>query len=540
MSEMDGHQGVQPTGGARTRPCLVRSEWRAPYPLVGSMTSPAAGPAHSPWWRANAYVALLLSALVPGAGQIYAGRKRRGYWMLGITAAFGLILLIMLREQTRWLTWSVQPTALRWLLAGNALVLAFRTYAAADAFASLGDPGRRTLATPTALVVGASLIALSMAVVAIPHALAGYYDVVQYDLITTVFGRAPTPGPSAPTGTTPTTPLVPSTVAGSNGALPGVPGSTSRPPQTTGATTTTTIPQRIWDGTERLNVLLLGGDGGRGRTSIRTDTVILASINPATGHTALFSVPRNMAEVPVPEFIEIWDCDCFPGIINALWRWADDRPNRFPDSDEPGAEMLKLAIGELVDLDVHHYALINMGGFVELVDAIGGVEITVPSRVYDPAYTDSDGITREVDIAPGEYHMDGEVALSYARSRKSSDDYNRMGRQRCVLQAVAAQADTVTVIRAFPAIASALKNNLFTDIPLDRLPDFIELVPKVKADEIISVRFVPDRFTGPRTSEGFNTPDLAEIRSVVQEVLALPPGEAIATLALENLEEECR
>jgi anionic cell wall polymer biosynthesis LytR-Cps2A-Psr (LCP) family protein len=135
--------------------------------------------------------------------------------------------------------------------------------------------------------------------------------------------------------------------------------------------------------------------------------------------------------------------------------------------------------------------------------------------------------------------MDGEEALAYARSRKSSDDYNRMGRQRCVLQAVAAQSDPATVIRAFPAIASALKKNLFTDIPLESLPDFIELIPKVKADEIVSVRFVPSRFTGERTPDRFPTPDLEVIRSVVKSVLELSAGEALNTLDLENLEKEC-
>ena len=95
------------------------------------------------------------------------------------------------------------------------------------------------------------------------------------------------------------------------------------------------------------------------------------------------------------------------------------------------------------------------------------------------------------------------------------------------------------MIRAFPAIATALKNNLFTDIPIERLPDFIELVPKVKADEIISVRFVPDRFTGQRTPDRFPTPDLDEIRSVVQQVLVLPPGEALERLSLEDIGEAC-
>lgn len=506
------------------------------------MTSPPPRRNTAPWWRSDAYIAMALSAVVPGAGQIYAGRRRRGFAIMAVAACFLVVLFMMLQDRTQWLRWSVEPTALRWLLVGNGVLLAFRAFAAVDAFAGF-ERARRRVTDRRAVWLAAALTAVSAAVVAVPHAVAGYYDVVQYDLITTVFAPTPTTAPpvatDAPTttttaGTVTSEPPTTSSQGGSSSTTSAAPTST-----TSSTTTTTTIPPRIWDGTERLNVLLLGGDGGKGRTSIRTDTIILASIDPESGHTALFSVPRNMARVPVPESVGIWDCDCFPGIINALWRWADDRKGRFPQYEDPGSGVLKDAIGELMGLDVHYYAMINLAGFVELVDAIGGVDITVPRRLYDPKYTGPNGVTREIDIRPGDYHFDGEEALAYARSRKTSDDYNRMGRQRCVLKAVAAQSDTVTLIRAFPTIAATLKENLFTDIPLERLPDFIELVPKVDADEIVSVRFIPDRFTGERTPDRYPTPDLKEIRSVVRSVLEMQPDEAKSTLDLEDLDKAC-
>ena len=405
------------------------------------MTSRTAGSADPPWWRANAYVALALSALMPGAGQFYAGERRRGYVLLGIATALGLILLIMLGDGTMWLRWAVEPTALRWLLAGNGALLAFRVFAAADAFVAARPPSPSPSGQPP--FVASALIAISLVVVALPHAWAGYLDVKWYDSITHVFPSTAATEP-APFATAAPGPLTSGLQAAATGAGPETAATTGPGPPGTPAPTTTTIPVRIWDGTERLNVLLLGGDGGRGRTSIRTDTIILASIDPESGHTALFSVPRNMARVPMPESIDVWDCDCFPGIINALWRWADDRPNRFPDFDDPGSEVLMEAIGTMVGLEIHHYALVNLAGFVEIIDAIGGVEITVPRRLFDERYTGPDGITRTIDIAAGDYHMDGEEALAYARSRRSSNDYNRMGRQRCVLQAVAAQSSAFT------------------------------------------------------------------------------------------------
>jgi LCP family protein required for cell wall assembly len=495
------------------------------------MTSHTSDPTISAWWRSNAFVAMFLSALVPGLGQLYAGRRRRGFVLLAITGLALIILLVMLRDRSMWLTWSVQPTALRWLLAGNGVLLAFRLWAAADALAVAGDPWQR-ISDRVGVAVGAFLVVASLAVVGIPHAVAGYYDLVQYDFITTVFAPTPTLPPALPPVAT-TAPAPPPTTPGQTLA----PGETV-PPTVPPTTTTSTIPPRIWDGTERLNVLLLGGDGGTGRTSIRTDTIILASIDPESGHTALFSVPRNMALVPMPAEIEVWDCDCFPGIINALWRWADDRPGRFPDLADPGADVLKLAIGTMVDLPIHYYALINLVGFIDLVDAIGGVDITVPTRVRDE-YSGPNGTTEIIDLQPGEYHFDGYQTLGYVRVRKATSDYNRMSRQRCVLRAIARQADPVTVIRAFPDIANVLKNNLFTDIPLERLPEFIELIPKIKADEIVSVQFVPSRFTGPRTPDRYPTPDLDEIRSVVDEVLAASSIDVVEELDLEDLEKAC-
>ena len=497
------------------------------------MTSPTPPIQFTPWWRANAFVAMFLSALIPGAGQLYSGRKRRGLVLLAVTIVMLAILAMMLRDRTMWLRWSVEPDALRWLLVGNGVLLAFRVYAAIDAYTGTTKHDWGPLATGAIGTFAGLLIGVSVALVAVPHAYAGYLDVVQYDLITTVF--APLDDPAPPPTTMP--PAAPTTTGPP--PAPGTPTTTAvAAPTTSTTTTTTTLPVRLWDGTERLNVLLLGGDGGKGRTSIRTDTIILVSIDPESGHTAMFSVPRNMAQVPLPDEIEVWDCKCFPGIINALWRWADDRPGRFPGYDDPGADVLKLAIGELMDLEVHYYALINLVGFIDLVDAIGGIDITVPTRVRDE-YTGPDGVSQIIDLDPGEYHFDGYDTLGYVRVRKATSDYNRMGRQRCVLRAMARQADPLTVIRAFPAIATVLKNNLFTDIPLDQLPDFIELIPKIDADDIVSVRFVPNRFTGPRTPDRYPTPDLDEIRLVIQEVLNREPAEVVENLALEDLTEAC-
>jgi LCP family protein required for cell wall assembly len=475
--------------------------------------------------RLRPHLGALASAILPGTGQLLAGRRRRGYVMFAITAA---ILVVAWLFSRRGISIAVDLDALRWLLIGNGVVLGFRVFAAVDAWLLLRKPAADTPAW--IMVAGAGLVTVAAGLVVIPHVIVGWYDVTTADALRTIFVASPPTTASPPPSTTTSAPTT------SNSGGPLTPASSTA---TTSTTTTTTLPPRLWDGVERLNILLLGGDAGVGRTGVRTDTIIVASIDPGDGHTVLISVPRNIARVPLPDGLDIWDCDCFPQIINELWDYGERNPDRFPGTAPPGAEALKLAIGELVGLEIHHYMLVNLDGFVDIIDALGGVDIVVPERLYDAAYPHEDGSTEVIDIQPGEYHMDGHLALAYARSRRSSDDYNRMGRQRCVVQAVIDQADVRTILRNYPTLAEAAKRSLSTDIPLDSLPDFVELVPLVDPDEMLSIRLTPPRFTGPRTADGYNTPDLDEIRYVVSTALELPPDEAIEVLGLEDLEVEC-
>lgn len=469
-------------------------------------------------------VAGLLSALLPGLGQIYAGRRRRGWILLAITiAVVAGSLWVLLADRVTTLSWTVRPDALRWLLVANGVFLVFRATAAVDAFRCVPEarrvPRGRRAGIAVSLLAGAII-----GILTIPHAIGAYYDLVQLDLITTVF---------APPTTTTTAPPVtmtsrPSTTTGA--------GTTAA---TTTSTTTTTRAPRFWDGTERLNILLLGGDAGVGRTGVRTDTIIALSIDPSTGDTAMFSVPRNMAQVPLPDDLDIWACDCFPPIINELWDYGTRHPDAFPGGSEPGAEALKLGISELLGIEMHYYALVNLDGFVALVDAIGGIDINVPERVYDAAYPHENGSTEVIDITPGQHHMDGHLALAYARSRHASSDYNRMGRQRCVIQAAVEQATPGDILRSFPKIAAAIKDSLTTDIPLDRLPELIELLPRIDADQIVSIPLYPPTFTGSKTSDGYNTPDVDKIREYVAIATQLPAADAVAQLGIEPITDAC-
>lgn len=292
---------------------------------------------------------------------------------------------------------------------------------------------------------------------------------------------------------------------------------TTAPP----ATTTTTRAPRLWDGLERLNVLLLGSDAGVGRTGTRTDTLILLSIEPESGDLAMFSIPRNLTEAPLPEGMGIWDCDCFPDIITHLWANGEWYPDAFPGPQQPSVNALKAAVGGIFGLDVHYYAKVELAGFVDLIDALGGVTVDVPKRIVDPEYPHEDGGTESVVIDVGRQHLDGHDALVYARSRRQSGDFARMHRQRCILGALVGQARARVLDRGFDTFAAAVMSYVETDLPMERLGEFIELIPKLSTERMGTLRITRYNY-GASGHAGYQLYDLERIREDATALIADP------------------
>jgi LCP family protein required for cell wall assembly len=273
----------------------------------------------------------------------------------------------------------------------------------------------------------------------------------------------------------------------------------------------------------RYNVLLLGGDAGRNRVGLRPDSITLASVDAETGRTVLFSLPRNLENIPFPagtpanrELPDGWSCgdEC---LLNALYQWGTEHPKLFPGARDPGAEAMKQAVQAVTGLTVNYYVLIDLSGFSQLIDAVGGVKLTVRQRVPMGG-----GTSRVFDyIEPGTQRLDGFHALWYARSREGSSDYERMARQRCVMDAMLAQLDPATVLARFQKVAAAGKRVVSTDIPAGELGRFIGLAAKAKGQRVTSVQFVPPLITPAR-------PDLRLLQTKVQraiEAAERPPAE---------------
>ncbi len=275
----------------------------------------------------------------------------------------------------------------------------------------------------------------------------------------------------------------------------------------------------------RYNVLLLGGDSGATRWGLRPDSVTLASIDADTGRTVLFGLPRNLASVPFPDgspmdeaFPEGFDCEgCY---FNGVYTYALDHPELFPDVKNPGLEATTQVVEEITGLPVHYYAMVNMQGFQNLVNAVGGVTL----RVRTPIAIGGIGGEITDTIEPGVRHLDGYQTLWYARSRAYDDDYSRMARQKCVMAAMLKQLSPQKVLLHVQEIARASAELLSTDIPHGELDTFVDLALKARSQPLTTVSFVPPMVN---TSD----PDYALIREKVLAAIAKAEGDGSADSA---------
>jgi LCP family protein required for cell wall assembly len=260
-------------------------------------------------------------------------------------------------------------------------------------------------------------------------------------------------------------------------------------------------PQDPWAGKPRLNILLLGGDAGPGRAGTRTDTVILASINTKTGDTALISLPRNAARMPFPSSSPLHkrypygftngDGQNAEYFLNAMYR---NVPRAVPKeilgpTVNLRADVLKLSVGEATGMQVDYFVLINLEGFSKMIYALGGIRLNI--NTYIPIGGDTDRhIPPKEYLKPGpNQKLNGRSALWYARGRYGSDDFARMDRQRCVINAIIKQANPTNMLARYEDVVKAGKQLVYTDMPREVLPLMVDLSLRVKDGNVRSVVF---------------------------------------------------
>lgn len=312
----------------------------------------------------------------------------------------------------------------------------------------------------------------------------------------------------------------------------------------------------------RYNILLLGADAGADREGLRPDSISLVSIDAETGQSVIVGLPRELVAMPFPEESPLaavhpngfgvapnafgdWG-GCNVGDVpfcrlNALYAEmedfldpADDSKSYgeqfYPDAaargSSPGIEATKDAVTGATGLEVQFFVLVNMDGFSEIIDALGGVTIDVKERL--PIGGQIDEFTGElvnVDgwIEPGEQRMNGYTAQWYARSRYGSaqGDYARMERQRELQAAILAQMNPQNVLLRFQEVAAAGTQLVETDMPESMLGRFVDLAAKAREHDPVRVELVPESGVDPEY------PDYSVVRGLVADGVraASPPDE---------------
>ncbi|MBS0025585.1 LCP family protein [Microbacterium paraoxydans] len=442
------------------------------------------------WWL------IVLNLLVPGSAQVLAGNRRLGRFGLGATLAAWLMVIVgaglamFARPVLLWLTVgggffsAVVLTLVQVLLVAYVVLWIVLTLDTLRLVRLVKVPGVSRLAIPVVALVLLGLVGSA----------AGY--------AATSVGS----------------------VRGTVGAIFGQSGP-SLPPS---------------DG--YYNILLLGADSGDGRDSMRFDSISVVSVNAETGAVTITGIPRELPNAPFSDGspMQAEYPNGFEGHSSSTCGWngwmnhvryaaevcRDDEgkglyPKAVEQGSEPGIEATKEAAEGVLGIEIPYYVFIDMHGFADLVDALGGVDITVTERL--PKGGPPEGWTgNDVNewaigwIEPGQQHMDGDTAQWYARSRYTTSDWDRMKRQRQLQEAILAQFTPQTVLTRFNEVAAAGTALISTDLPQDKLPEFFDLMLKAKEQPVTSIELTPD------SGVDEHNPDYGYIHEMIQQALHPP------------------
>jgi len=286
----------------------------------------------------------------------------------------------------------------------------------------------------------------------------------------------------------------------------------------------------------RYNIMLLGADRGSDREGLRPDSISVMSFDAITGKATVIGLPRAMESFPFapgpmhdayPNGYE--DCLVDTCYLNAVYTeatqsWADKYPDAKAHGSEPGIEATKEAVEGITGLDIQYFALIDMAGFANLVDALGGVTIDVKERVGIGINDDgSPGWQPATQfIEPGLQHMDGSTALWYARSRYETTDFARMQRQRDLQAAIIAAATPANLASRIGPVTDAVEKLVETDMPEGIAGIVADLLVKSRSAGTVQLELVPPNF-----DQG--NPDIPRIHAAVKASFSQEPAGATST-----------
>lgn len=414
-------------------------------------------------------LAAALSFLFPGLGQAYTGQRTMALllavpMLLLISAAIVAAALFggQLRNQL------LSQTFLAGILALDIAVLGWRLFAIGHAgFARLRYPAGSVLPAQASVArrgLSIGLVVILLAATVGMHTYAALLIGRLDDTLTRVFGDG-----------------------------------TRRPGSAAGPLN---VPEYRWNGTERINFLLLGIDSGPGRTEALTDTILVVSIDPVKKRAVMVSVPRDTGFMPLPDR-RIYADGVYPQKINALateaglnaGAWCPD----LPAGTDCGLRTLERSVGLYLGIRIQYYARVNLEGFAKLIDSLGGVELCLPGVLTDPEYSGPTWYPKYgITLSAGCARYDGAHALAYARIRKGTltlpngtvepqNDFTRADRQQKVLLALREKLAQANLVFALPGILDAVGQTVSTDFPRAAAGDLASLLPLITGPEITRV-----------------------------------------------------
>ncbi len=276
-----------------------------------------------------------------------------------------------------------------------------------------------------------------------------------------------------------------------------------------------------WDGESPLTAVILGLDRrpSEGQTLTRTDTIIIASIHPAVEQISLFHIPRD-TYLKLPDVRNTGQAEYIPA-NTVLMRGESMQAGYGPYWV---ADVVACNFGIYVD----RYVLLDFQAFIDLIDAMGGLEITTYFPINDRSFPDMNYRYDPFYLATGEHVLSGYDALRYARTRHQDNDLVRGDRQIEVLQAIYDQIQRPEVfnhlIQQAPVLLRSLRNHVETDVMLTDFPQILQEALVIPRENIIS-NTLESAYTMRTIYDGRNivVPNPLTTPELIQAVFGQPP-----------------
>jgi polyisoprenyl-teichoic acid--peptidoglycan teichoic acid transferase len=470
----------------RGSPGVPRDERCYPAPVTDDSADTVRSATPS---RRSRYVPAVLDAILPGLGHVVAGRRLLGAIFLtpSILALLAALYIVVTTSGPRLVATLLESEVIWGLLAFQGVLLVWRLLAVGSSLFAGGLPrlGRGDILP----------VALLLFLIIAPQAYAGYATEIARETADEVFVE-----PSL-------TAILPSQEPESDPSLePAAPSPSGLPSASPSPSPVPVDP--------RITGVIVGVDAGVGRNTYGTDTMIVVSMDPATETVSMISVPRDMVDVPLA------DGRTYRGKINGLVSFVRHHPKQFPQNDGTGFDVLMGALGKLLDVKIDYYAAVTLGGFVQVVNTLGGVDVNVAHAFCDPRY-DEYGFTRGFAISAGKHHLTGNQALAYARVRKAAgeSDFTRAARQQEVLSGIRDRVVKGGFINDPIGLLKAVGQTVTTNVPRKLLPDLADAASNIGRDGTYrAVITHPLVGSGNDARGSIQIPNLKKIRALAADL----------------------